>query len=337
LRVGLLWRNEWDPPQSDTDVRTTSRLYGVFSAFADEGVQPEPVVYADDRAAAVREQLLELDGVLVWVNPIEQGLDRSRLDALLREVADEGVWVSAHPDVITKIATKTVIVDTASMSWGSDSRLYRSRAELRSDLPGRLAAGPRVLKQQRGMGGQGVWRVELEPDGDGPMILVQQASRDAATERVHLVEFADRCAPYFEDGGVMVDQPFQERIDEGMIRVYLTHDTVVGFAHQYPRGLRSSAAGEPPPGKTFELPTAASYQQLRDQMRWWVPEMQHLLGVETHRLPVIWDVDFLYGPKTADGEDTYVLCEINASSTFAFPEHAMPGVARATIDQLEQR
>ena len=48
----------------------------------------------------MREQLLGLDGVLVWVNPIEKGLDRSQLNPLLSEAADAGVFVSAHPDVI---------------------------------------------------------------------------------------------------------------------------------------------------------------------------------------------------------------------------------------------
>jgi hypothetical protein len=38
--------------------------------------------------------------VLVWVNPIHEGRNRALLDALLREVAARGVWVSAHPDVI---------------------------------------------------------------------------------------------------------------------------------------------------------------------------------------------------------------------------------------------
>ena len=66
----------------------------------------------------------------------------------------------------------------------------------------------------------------------------------------------------------------------------------------------------------------------------WVPELQRLLGLDTHSLPVIWDADFLYGPKTASGDDTYVLCEINASSTFAFPEHAMPGVAEAALARI---
>ena len=38
-----------------------------------------------------------------------------------------------------------------------------------------------------------------------------------------------------------------------------------------------------------------------------------------------------YGPNA---DESYVLCEINASSTFAFPEHAMPGVAQAALARL---
>ena len=62
----------------------------MFAAFAELGVAAEPVVYSDDAVDAVREQLLGLDGVLVWVNPIEQGRDRSQLDPLLREAAARG-------------------------------------------------------------------------------------------------------------------------------------------------------------------------------------------------------------------------------------------------------
>ena len=335
MRVGLLWRAEWDPPDANASTPETCRLRGVFAAFAALGVAAEPVVFSDDRVDAVREQLLDLDGVLVWVNPIEQGRDRSLLDPLLREVAQAGVWVSAHPDVILKLATKRVLVDTAGMSWGTDSRLYRSPAELGEQLPERLAGGPRVLKQQRGMGGQGVWKVELVERTSS--VCVEHAAGDGGRERVPLAEFVRRCASYFAGGAVMVDQPFQDRIAEGMIRVYLTHDAIVGFAHQYPRGLRPAAAGDPPPGKRFEPASAPAYADLRALMEErWVHELQQLVGVETRDLPVIWDADFLYGPKAASGEDTYVLCEINASSTFAFPEHAMPGVAEAALARIAE-
>ena len=342
--VGLLWRAEWDPPAADGSIIESSKLREVFGAFSALGVPAQPVIYADDTADEVRDQLLGLDGVLVWVNPIEQGLDRTKLDPLLREVADAGVWVSAHPDVILKMATKRVLVDTRQMSWGTDTRLYRTAAELRGDLLVRLAEQTAlVLKQHRGMGGNGIWKVELEDSTsdsrEDAMLRVQHAVRESVPERLSLDEFVARCELYFAGGAYMVTQPFQARLAEGMIRVYLTHDQVVGFAHQYPRGLMSPAdASRTPPTKVFELPSAAAYGDIRTRVESeWVPEMQEILSLDTHALPVIWDADFLYGAKTTSGDDRYVLCEINASSTFAFPEHAMPTVAKAAIQRIQER
>jgi hypothetical protein len=338
-----LWRAEWDPVDSGKPIAENCRLNGMFTAFSALGVTAEPVVYSNETVEAVRDQLLGLDGVLVWVNPIEQGLDRSQLDPLLRDVDEAGVWVSAHPDVILKMATKQVLVDTAGMTWSAETHLYQTHEQLRVELPARLAArGPLVLKQHRGMGGEGVWKVDLdEPDASpGEQILaqVQHAAKGSPSEHVPLDEFLHRCERYFADGGLMVEQPFQARLSEGMIRVYLSHDQVVGFAHQYPTGLLPPTAdGAPPPptSKVFERASAAGYQALRARMESeWVPELQQIVGVDRNSLPVIWDADFLYGPKADSGEDTYVLCEINASSTFAFPEHAMPAVAQAALDRI---
>jgi len=334
LKVGLLWRAEWDPPGPTGVVRDACKLHGVFAAFTQLGVDAEPVVYADTMVESVREQLLGLDGVLVWVNPIQDGLDRSRLDPLLREAATAGVWVSAHPDVILRIGTKEVLIDTASMSWGSDTRVYRTAAEFRERLPARLheVDTPLVLKQHRGMGGAGVWKIEA--DGSDS-VIAQHASGGAAPERLSLDGFLGRCEPYFAGTGLIVEQPYQQRLPEGMIRAYLTHDRVVGFTHQYPRGLMPPWHGDRPAGTEFELPTAPDYNDLCERLETaWVPEMQALLGLETEALPVIWDADFLYGPKDDSGSDTYVLCEINVSSTFAFPEFAMPTVARAAVERI---
>jgi hypothetical protein len=248
--------------------------------------------------------------------------------------------VSAHPDVILRMATKQVLVDTRQMSWGTDTKLYRTAEELRNVLPARLAEQtPLVLKQHRGMGGNGVWKVELdERTGDGEtMLRAQHAARDGVPERVSLDEFVAGCEPYFDGDGLMVDQPYQARLGEGLIRVYMTHDVVVGFAHQYPRGLMPPAEASPAAAKTFELPSAARYGDLRGRMESeWMPQMQAILNLDAHSLPAIWDADFLHGPTNAGG-DTYVLCEINASSTFAFPEHAMPTVAQAVIQRIQER
>ena len=333
VRVGILWRAEWDPTDQMESIAQSCRLHGMFSAFERLGVHAEPIVYSDDALENMRDHLLGLNGVLVWVNPIEQGLDRSQLDPVLREVAERGVWVSAHPDVILKMATKQVLVDTAEMSWSAPVHKYDTLDQLRAELHDRLRDGPRVLKQYRGMGGTGVWKVERRGAG---LLGVQHAASGSVPELVALDDFLRRCEPYFAHGGLMVEQPFLSRLAEGMIRVYLSHDRVVGFAHQYPRGLLDpDVATSLPTEKVFVPPSADRFQSLRERMESrWVRELQEIVGVDRDSLPVIWDADFLLGDKIAGDEDTYVLCEINASSTFAFPEQAMPTVARAALDRI---
>ena len=155
-RIAILWRG--DEAARRSAKADSSRFKAVFAALADLGVNAEPVVYEDNVLDAVRTQLTAVDGVLVWVNPIHDGRNRANLDALLREIAARGVWVSA-PEVILKMGTKEVLHRTRTMSWGSDTALYRTAEAMHVELPARPATGPRVIKRNRGNGGQGVWKV----------------------------------------------------------------------------------------------------------------------------------------------------------------------------------
>jgi len=58
------------------------------------------------------------------------------------------------------------------------------------------------------------------------------------------------------------------------------------------------------------------------------------LDIDEASLPVIWDADFLYGPRDPSGADSYVLCEINASSCFAIPDEAPAAIARTIKARL---
>src|SRR5262249_17510267 len=126
-----------------------SRFLPLFRALADLGAQAETAVSTETFADEVRQQLMSVDGVLVWVNPLQDGRDRSVLDAILREAAAAGVFVSAHPDVIARLGTKEVLYTTRDIGWSSDTHLYRSAAQMREELPARLAGSARVLKQLR--------------------------------------------------------------------------------------------------------------------------------------------------------------------------------------------
>jgi hypothetical protein len=335
-RVGLLWRGDEAARRSATP--ETSRFKAVFAALADAGVDAEPVVYEDDVLDAVRAQLVGLDGVVVWVNPIHEGRNRANLDALLREVAARGVWVSAHPDVILKMGTKEVLHRTRTMSWGCDTALYRTAAAMRAELPARLAAGPRVIKRNRGNGGQGVWKVEaLARHGQRPMVRVLDATKDTS-EELALDEFLDRCADYFEDGCV-IDQPFQARLSEGVVRCYMAGDRCAGFGHQKVRALVDAPAARAEAGRRLYTSNAEPrFQRLRRLMEdEWTPQLVSLLDIPRRDLPMIWDADFMLGPRGANGTDSYVLGEINVSSVHPMPDEAPGEIARRVADRLRSR
>jgi hypothetical protein len=343
-RIAILWRGDHAARQTATP--QNNRFHRVFEELAAVGIAAEPAVYADDFADKVKDQLLAVDGVLVWVDPIHQGLTRTALNAMLREVAARGPWVSAHPDVILKMGVKEVLHRTRHLGWGTDTRLYRTAAEFRDAFPPCLqSTGPRVLKQNRGNGGQGVWKVELASAlvGAASNVRVLEARRAAEYEELPLAAFMARCETYFAAGGVIVDQPYQPRLPDGMIRCYMGGDKVVGFGHQLIKALLppppegpDSPAAQPGP-RIMHGPDAAPFQALRAKMEGgWTPQMMQILGIDRASLPIIWDADFLYGPRTPSGNDTYVLCEINASSCFAIPDEAPAAIARLALERLRR-
>lgn len=341
-KVAVVWRGDRVARQSATP--RNNRFHRIFEELAAVGIDAEPAVYDEDFAEAVRDQLLTVDGVLVWVDPIQRGKTRARLDPLLRDLAAHGPWVSAHPDTILKMGTKEVLYRTRHLGWGADTYLYRSATEFRDALPSRLrSAGPRVIKQNRGNGGLGVWKVELVSARAGELGIVRvlQALRGSVPEELPLRAFISRCKAYFAAGGCIIDQPFQPRLPEGMIRCYMGTDKVVGFGHQLIKALippppegPDAPAAQPGP-RIMHGPDAAPFQTLRSKMETeWTPQMMRVLGLAAASLPIVWDADFLYGPRTATGADTYVLCEINVSSCFAIPVEAPTAIAGLALERL---
>src|SRR5262249_59647264 len=106
----------------------------------------------------------------------------------------QGVCVSWHPDLILKRGTKEVPYRTRTMSWGTDTRLYTTLEQLSRELPQCLAEGqPRVLKQYRGNGGNGVWKVEAVDAGvPRGRVRVRHALRGSQEYEESLDEFVER-------------------------------------------------------------------------------------------------------------------------------------------------
>nr|WP_246652223.1 hypothetical protein [Rhizobium laguerreae] len=125
-RIAIVWRGDRDARRAATP--QNNRFHRIFEELAAVVLAPEPAVFDEECADEVLEQLLAVDAVLVWVNPLDDGKTRKILDPLLRQVAQAGRFVSAHPDVILKMGVKAtrgtgelLMKDSAA---GSELRLF---------------------------------------------------------------------------------------------------------------------------------------------------------------------------------------------------------------------
>ncbi len=301
------------------------RLEPTADAFRQQGFDVFPCVYHDGCAAEVEKQLLGFDAVQVWVNPItEDGHDRTKLDTLLRGVAEDGVFVSSHPNTILKMGTKTVVFDTKGLSWGSDVHLIHSLQDMADQLKARLPLGPRVLKQHRGHSGQGIWKIT---SGETPSIIkVKPATRSTPEVEMTLEDWVQSCGPYLAQGP-MLDQAYNPLIEQGMVRAYLVGGCVEGFGFQEVNAL---VMGKEPTQRTYSGPDDDRFQDLKIQLEGkWIPELMRTLDLSHDDLPMLWDTDFMF--REGGG---HMLCEINVSCVYPYPESAMIPLARAFRQRL---
>jgi hypothetical protein len=331
--IGLVWYGE-----KDANDLASGRFAKAAEALFQTGLNPVGITYQDTRHEEVLEEICRMDAIQVWVNPIESGHDRSRLDQVLRQAAMRDVLVHTHPDTILKMGTKRVLLDTKDMDWGSEVHEYRTLNQLRDELPTRLSSGPRVLKQMRGHSGGGIWKVE-HSEQPGTFKL-RHAQRGCVQEVVSLETILSTMQPYFEGGCSMIEQAYQSRLSEGITRIYMVKDRIGGFGHQQINALfpvleGNSPEDAPSPGpRLYYPPGEPRFQRVGDKMTGvWLDQLKACLALPYSELPLLWDADLMLGPKDEDGTDTYVLCEINVSSVSPYPEWANPIIAE-TLEQI---
>src|SRR4029078_2310164 len=175
------------------------------------------------------------------------------------------------------------------------------------------------------------------PPRDRPMVRVLDATKDAS-EELALDQFLERCAAYFEDGCV-IDQPFQPRLSEGMVRCYMAGDRCAGFGHQKVKALIEAPGARAEAGpRLYSSNADPGFQRLRRLMEdEWTPQLISLLDIPRRDLPMIWDADFMLASSAAGVTDSYCLGEINVSSVFPIPDEAPAEIARRVAARLRPK
>src|SRR3546814_18654186 len=101
-----------------------------------------------------------------------------------------------------------------------------------------------------------------------------------------------------------------------------------------PTSVDTMSSPPQPMGRVMFGPEVTRFAALRKAMEdRWIPEMQSLLSIADHDLPLLWDADFLFRARKSANSSPYVLCEINASSVAPFQPIAVQPVDRKSVVQ----
>ena len=146
---------------------------------------------------------------------------------MLRALCAEGIIGMPHPDAMIGYGAKDALVKLRHTSLvPEDTYAYYTIEEFKEIFPKSLAKGERVLKQNRGSTGEGIWRVQLvDALEDGVSEVPVNAkikcteAKDNHVEYHELDAFMTFCEQYIVGvNGMLVDMTFLPRIKEGEIR-----------------------------------------------------------------------------------------------------------------------
>jgi hypothetical protein len=323
---------------SERNALTEEKYKDLANSLSYHGFNVQSVLYNDAFAGKLSIDLLRFDAVLVWVNPVEQGNDRQKLDTLLAEISGKGCFVSTHPDTILKMGTKDILYTTREMEWGTDTKKYTSYDDFTKRFHDTLKESKtRVLKKYRGNGGNGVYKIIYQSD-DAVTIIHAIAGNEERT--LSREDFNKEFKPFFSNNGLLIDQEWNKNIINGMVRCYLTGTKVAGFGYQeinalYELNSKPTATYFPPGKRYYFTENCGLFSDLKEIMETnWVPQLQNKLPVANEMMPVIWDADFFINNINHPGAvGKYTLCEINVSCVSPFP----PSAIKFIVDEVSRR
>merc|ERR1712241_493784 len=298
------------------------------------------------------EVVKQFDAIVWRCNPGHidaDGGSQGKVDKAMQELAKSiPVWPTA--DVMTLMGAKDALVKIKDTDFGLvDTLGYYSPDDMKRDFPKAIAFQPRVVKQNRGSAGEGIWIIKLKDEsqycsnyGDRfaamDEVLICKEANDNHIEEHTVGEFIEFCVngrtdasgtwtskgqgKYFEGGveagGQMVDQRFLPRIEEGEARFVMIGKKLFRVEHYvYIGGVGGETkttlypADAPDFPDTDELPLKRIQVELETELEAYVKA----LGLSEADIPLLWAADFIPidNHKVGDKEIKMVIGEFNCS------------------------
>jgi len=280
----------------------------------------EIIFYEDEhRGEIYRYTVANATAYISRINPGNLD-DETGYFQMLRELVANGVEGLPHPDAMVAYGAKNALTKlTETDLVPANTTDYYDFEDFKDRFRTNILHGQRVLKQNRGSTGEGIWRVELvddvEPTENGHVPLDARVrcteAKDNHVEEHELGDFIDFCAQYLGgQNGMIIDMPFMPRIIEGEIRVLMLRRTPVYVVHKKPADSKDAFSATLYSGAHYTYQKPEEWPELMAMVDKNLDLMIDKLG--GYSIPLLWTADFMLddGP---DGTDTYVLGEINAS------------------------
>lgn len=291
----------------------------IIDSLKKRGWTAEIVFYSDkDRGEIYRYTIEKADAYISRVNPGNL-VNETGYFQMLRELVANGVEGLPHPDAMIAYGAKNSVERLKGTPIvPNDVYTYYDFDQLKDNFPKTLQKGVRVIKQNRGSTGEGIWKVDVIDKEkykhkiplDARLKLVE--AKDNHSEEKSLQEFMEFCIQYLEgDNGMLLDMPFLERIVEGEIRVLMLRDTVVNVVHKKPADTKDAFSATLFSGAKYRYDKPEQWPELVESVKNSLPIIQSRLG--NYDLPLIWTADFILDTDEKSGKDKYILGEINAS------------------------
>ena len=317
----------------------------MVDSLRDLGWDADVIFYTHEHRDTIRDYMIEnCDAYVSRINPGNLP-DESGYFDMLREVEAAGVFGLPSPDQMIATGAKDSLTKLVGTRFClDDTYAYYSQEALEEQFPKSLALGERVLKQNRGSTGEGIWRVSVvDPLPEGVTSVPLEATVkcteavDNHVEMHPLGEFLTFCNKYIVgEGGMMLDQRFLPRIVEGEIRVLMLNDTPVNVVHKKPVGDADAFSATLFSGAKYTYEPPENWPQLLEPFVADLPDINAKLGGYPS-LPLIWTADFILD-DAPDGGDAYVLGELNCSCVgFTSQLDLAPKVAQTLVEMVEAR
>ncbi len=313
----------------------------MVNALQDQGWAAEIIFYADDKREEIFDYVMAAaDAYVSRINPGNiPGGEESYFD-MLRALCDAGVIGMPHPEAMIGYGAKDALVRLADTELVPDDTFaYYTVEAFKEQFPTSISYGVRVLKQNRGSTGEGIWRVEVIDErpyqpGDTLPLDTQLKCTEAVDNHVEirrLDDFMQFCTQYIVGtNGMLVDMRFMPRIKEGEVRILLVGPTPIFVVHKKPADAEDAFSATLFSGAKYRYDDPSEWPELVALLDESLPMVMDKLG--GYDIPLIWTTDFMLD-WDEDMNDTYVLGEINCSCV-GFTSHLEHGIQQKVADQI---